>query len=102
MFTDTQEPVAMVPINDSNPVTDSVPALIKEIRNLSLLTDRQREKLDSYTSRERYPKSAAELAAGLVAEGIFTQYQSRQMLKGKLAGLAFGSYVILDSLGQGA
>ena len=92
----------MVPINDSNPATDAVTALIKEIRDLSLLTERQREKLDSYTSRERYPESAAELAAGLVAEGIFTQYQSRQMLKGKLAGLAFGSYVILDFLGKGS
>jgi eukaryotic-like serine/threonine-protein kinase len=102
MFTATQEPVAMVRINDSNPATDAVTALISEIRDLSLLTERQREKLDSYTSRERYPESAAELAAGLVAEGIFTQYQSRQMLKGKLAGLAFGSYVILDFLGKGS
>ena len=43
----------------------------------------------------------AELASRLVKDGILTEYQAKQVLKGKAQGLTFGSYVILEFLGKG-
>ncbi len=48
-----------------------------------------------------YPSEPAELAARLVKDGVLTEYQARQILKGKSQGLIFGSYVILEFLGKG-
>ena len=48
-----------------------------------------------------YPTEPAELASRLVKDGVLTEYQARQIRKGKSQGLIFGSYVILDFLGKG-
>ena len=47
------------------------------------------------------PSEPAELAARLVKDGVLTEYQAKQILKGKSQGLIFGSYVILEFLGKG-
>ena len=56
----------------------------------------------SECGRGEYPPEPAELASRLVKDGVLTEFQARQILKGKSQGLVFGRYVILDFLGKGA
>jgi serine/threonine-protein kinase len=66
------------------------------------LSDRQFEKLEANVAEGEYPPEPTELASRLVKDGVLTEYQARQVLKGKSQGLVFGRYVILDFLGKGA
>jgi eukaryotic-like serine/threonine-protein kinase len=100
-FTPTKELVAMMPLNGSPTTTDPSTGFLEEIRRSSILTERQLEKLQSSTAEGNYPPEPAEVASRLVKDGVLTQYQSRQILKGKLQSLVFGGYVILDFLGKG-
>ena len=47
------------------------------------------------------PDDSLALARELVDEGTLTEFQARRLLKGK-RGFAFGRYVLLDQIGQGA
>ncbi|HEV3144888.1 MAG TPA: serine/threonine-protein kinase, partial [Gemmataceae bacterium] len=44
----------------------------------------------------------AELAQHLVELGILTKFQAERVLQGKAQGLVLGSYVLVDSIGQGS
>ena len=48
-----------------------------------------------------YPSEPAELSSRLVKDEVLTEYQARQIQKGKAEGLNFGSYIILEFLGKG-
>src|SRR5208282_5362898 len=58
-------------------------------------------KLEASMAAGEYPREPAELAARLVKDGILTEFQARQFVKGKSDGLIFGGYVILEFLGKG-
>jgi serine/threonine-protein kinase len=47
------------------------------------------------------PKDAETLARGLVQANKLTKYQAQLVYQGKVKGLVFGEYVVLDKLGQG-
>ena len=91
----------MVPPNESNTTTDAISGFLQAIRSSCILSERQLEKLEANMAEGEYPSEPAELASRLVKDGILTEYQARQILKGKPQGLIFGSYVILDFLGKG-
>jgi len=48
------------------------------------------------------PYSAEALAAALVKAGTLTRYQAQCVYQGRIKGLVFGEYRVLDKLGQGA
>jgi eukaryotic-like serine/threonine-protein kinase len=91
----------MLPSNETNTTTDASPSFAEALRKSSILSERQLEKLDAILAEGEYPLEPAELAARLVKDGILTEYQARQVQKGKPQGLVFGSYIILDFLGKG-
>ena len=91
----------MVPPNESNTTTDAISGFLQAIRSSSILSERQFEKLEANMAEGEHPPEPAELASRLVKDGVLTEYQVRQVLKGKSQGLIFGSYVILDFLGKG-
>ncbi len=91
----------MVLPNESKTTMDSVSGLLEAIRSSSILSERQSEKLEANMAGGDYPGEAAELSSRLVADGILTEYQARQFVKGKSQGLILGSYVILEFLGKG-
>jgi serine/threonine-protein kinase len=96
-----KEFVAMEPANESNTRTVAIPDFLQAIRSSSLLSERQVEKLEANVAEGNYPPEPAELASRLVKDGVLTEFQARQLLKGKPQGLTFGGYVILDFLGKG-
>jgi eukaryotic-like serine/threonine-protein kinase len=59
-----------------------------------------RQVQDRFVSRPEADDSLA-LAHQLIAEGTITEFQARRLLRGK-RGFAFGRYVLLDHVGQGA
>jgi serine/threonine-protein kinase len=90
----------MVPANESN-TTGAISDLLQTVRGSSILSERQFEKLKAGAAQGRYPSEPSELAASLVKDGVLTEYQARQVLKGKAQALIFGRYVLLDFLGKG-
>ncbi|MGO9463205.1 MAG: serine/threonine protein kinase [Isosphaeraceae bacterium] len=91
----------MVPPNEPVTTTDAISRFLKTIRSSCILSERQFEKVEAtMAQRENHP-APAELASRLVKDGILTEFQARQLLKGKSESLIFGSYVILDFLGKG-
>jgi serine/threonine-protein kinase len=65
------------------------------------LSEQQLEKLEAKMAEGEYPSEPAELSSRLVKDRVLTEFQARQIQKGKSEGLNFGSYVILDFLGKG-
>jgi eukaryotic-like serine/threonine-protein kinase len=59
-----------------------------------------RQVRDRFVSRTSADDSLA-LAHQLIEEGTITRFQARRLLRGK-TGFAFGRYVLLDLIGQGA
>jgi serine/threonine-protein kinase len=91
----------MVPPNGSNTTTGATSDVVHAIRSSSILSERQLEKLEAKLAQGEYSPDSGALASSLVKEGLLTEYQARQILKGKSQGLVFGRYVILDFLGKG-
>ena len=91
----------MVPPNESNTTTDAISGFLQAIRSSSILSERQFEKLEANVAGGDYPSEPAELAARLIKDGVLTEFQARQIQKGKPHGLIFGSYIILEFLGKG-
>jgi serine/threonine-protein kinase len=91
----------MVPPNGSNTTAIATSDFLRAIRSLSILTERQCDKLEANVAVGEYSSDPAVLASSLVKEALLTEYQARQILKGKVQGLIFGRYVILDFLGKG-
>ncbi len=50
---------------------------------------------------DKRPKDAETLARDLVRANKLTKYQAQAVYQGKVKGLVFGEYVVLDKLGQG-
>ncbi len=91
----------MVPPNESNTTTDAISGFLQAIRSSSILSERQLEKLEANVAGGDYPSEPAQLAARLIKDGVLTEFQARQIQKGKPHGLIFGSYIILEFLGKG-
>jgi serine/threonine-protein kinase len=91
----------MEPLNESNTKTSAISGFLEAIRSSSILSQRQFEKLEASVAEGDYPTEPDKLASRLVKDGILTEYQARQVLKGKSQSLVFGRYVILDFLGKG-
>jgi serine/threonine-protein kinase len=91
----------MVPSNEPNMTTGAISEFVQAIRSSSTLSEQQCEKLEADVAAGKHPAEPAELAASLVKNGILTEYQARQIQKGRPEVLIFGSYVILDFLGKG-
>jgi eukaryotic-like serine/threonine-protein kinase len=91
----------MVQPIETNTTTDATSGFVDAIRSSNFLSERQLEKLDASMAKAETPTEPAELAARLVKDGVLTEYQAKQVLKGKAQGLTFGSYVILEFLGKG-
>ena len=88
----------MVPPHDASTTTDTISGFLQAVRSSSILSQRQLEKIEANLPEGDDP---AALASRLVKDGVLTEFQARQILKGKVAGLVFGSYVLLDFLGKG-
>ena len=91
----------MVPPNESTTTTDAISGFLQAIRSSRILSEQQFEKLAANIAKGGYPTEPDELSSRLVKDGVLTQFQARQIQKGKPEGLKFGSYVILDFLGKG-
>ncbi len=91
----------MVPPNESTTTTDAIAGFLQAIRSSRILSEQQFEKLAANIAKGGYPTELDELSSRLVKDGVLTQFQARQIQKGKPEGLKFGSYVILDFLGKG-
>jgi len=91
----------MVPRNESNTTTDAISAFVDAIRSSNILSERQLAKLEAILAEGEHSSKPGELASRLVKDGILTEYQAKQVLKGKAQGLTFGGYIILDFLGKG-
>jgi serine/threonine protein kinase len=91
----------MVPVDESNTTTGASSDFLQAIRNSRILSEPQLEKLEANMAAGQYPSEPDELAARLVKDGVLTEYQARQIQKGKSETLNFGNYVILDFLGKG-
>ncbi len=50
---------------------------------------------------EKRPKDGEALARALVQANRLTKYQAQAVYQGKIKGLVFGEYIVLDKLGQG-
>ena len=92
----------MEPSNESNTKTGTSSEFLQAIRSSAILSEKQFEKVEANVAEGNYPPEPAELASRLVKDGVLTDFQARQILKGKSQGLVFGRYVILDFLGKGA
>jgi serine/threonine-protein kinase len=91
----------MVPPNESITATDTISSFVQAIRSSNILSERQLEKLEASLAEEAHSTEPAKLASRLIKDGILTEYQAKQLLKGKGQGLTFGSYIILEFLGKG-
>jgi serine/threonine protein kinase len=91
----------MVPPDESTRTTDAIAGFLQAIRSSRILSEQQFEKLGANIALGGYPTEPDELSSRLVKDGVLTQFQARQIQKGKPEGLKFGSYVILDFLGKG-
>ncbi len=91
----------MVLPNESATTTDAISGFLQAIRSSRILSEQQLEKLEANMAQGAYPSEPAELASRLVQDQVLTEYQARQIQKGKSHGLNFGSYVILEFLGKG-
>ena len=88
--------------NDSGTKASALSGFLQAIRDSSILSGPQIEKLEAEAAEDGYVTEPSEFASRLVKEGVLTEFQARQILKGKAQGLVFGRYVILDVLGRGA
>ena len=62
------------------------------------------DELDSFQQdlpAEEQPADAQALAELLIRRNKLTEYQARQIQLGKVKGLVFGNYIVLDELGKG-
>jgi serine/threonine-protein kinase len=91
----------MEPQSESNTTTSAISGFLQALRSSSILTERQFEKLEANVAEGDYPPEPAEVASRLVKDGVLTEFQARQVLKGKPQSLVFGRYIILDFLGRG-
>jgi serine/threonine-protein kinase len=91
----------MVPTDESNTSAVPISSFLQAIGSLSVLSERQIHQIEEKVTVGEFPADAAELATRLVKEGLLTDYQSRQLVKGKGDSLVFGRYLILDYLGKG-
>ncbi len=91
----------MVPPNESNATADAISGFLQAIRGSSILSERHSAKLEAHLAQGENSAEPAERASRLVKDGVLTEYQARQILKGNAEGLLFGGYVILDFLGKG-
>ncbi|GIW81283.1 MAG: hypothetical protein KatS3mg105_3090 [Gemmatales bacterium] len=73
--------------------------LIKALRTTKLLTPQQLNEAVALQARFRDPRS---LSRELLRRGWLTVYQVNQIMQGKAESLVFGSYVLLERLGEGA
>jgi len=90
--------MAPSPSCDVVPIT-STASLMQEVRDLQLLEETQLHQLDRHVQRSC--PEARLLARHLLQRGWLTAYQVNQLLQGRGAGLLFGSYVLLERLGEG-
>src|ERR1043166_766033 len=60
-------------------------------------------RLDGYwaTMRDALPDRPQRLARKMVADGLLTNFQAEQLLKGKHKGFSLGNYVILERIARG-
>jgi eukaryotic-like serine/threonine-protein kinase len=91
----------MVQANEPKVTTDTISDFLQAIRDSSILSEQQVVKLEARVAGGEQAAEPAELSANLVKSGILTEYQARQIQKGRPQVLTFGSYVILDFLGKG-
>jgi serine/threonine-protein kinase len=91
----------MVAPNESKTTTITLSGFLDGIKSANILSERQRATLDAKLAEAGHPTDPDELAAVLVNEGVVTDYQAKQVLRGKPQSLTFGGYVILDFLGKG-
>ena len=88
--------------NDSITSSSAISGFIEAIRGAYILSERQIKRGGSEHGRRGVSLPAGRTGFDLVKDGLLTEYQSRQVLKGKSQSLVFGRYVILDFLGKGA
>src|SRR5262245_19895262 len=79
-------------------MTLTASALLDVLRHGGLLDRDQRKEAERLAASR---PSAQALAAALVGKGLLTQYQADELAAGRGAGLAVGSYVLLEKLGKG-
>ncbi len=91
----------MASANEPKMMTGTISDFLQAIRSSSILPEPQIEKLEASVAAGEPPTEPAELSANLVKDGILTEYQARQIHKGRPQALIVGSYVILDFLGKG-
>src|SRR4051794_6473209 len=88
--------------DDSGTKTAGLSGFVRAIRDSSILSGPQLEKLEADAAEDGQSAEPSDFASRLVKEGVLTEFQARQILKGKAQSLVFGRYVILDVLGRGA
>jgi serine/threonine protein kinase len=91
----------MPEVPNVGPTRPSAPEFLAAVERSGVLSESTcRDLLDRF-GRTAVLDDSLTLAYQLVKEGTLTEFQARWLLKGK-KGLAFGRYVLLDHIGQGA
>src|SRR5262245_39638408 len=92
----------MEPNNEPNTRTAASSGFLLAVRSSAILSEQQLQKLERNVVEGEYPPEPAELANRLIQDRLLTEFQARQLLKGRPQGLVIGRYVILDFLGMGS
>jgi eukaryotic-like serine/threonine-protein kinase len=74
---------------------------LEGLRSSSIVSEGELAKVKARITDGDYPSDPAEVAARLIKDGVLTEYQARQIVKGRGSTLGFGSYMILEFLGKG-
>jgi serine/threonine-protein kinase len=82
-------------------VAVSLEQLVQHLTQSGLLTAAEITSFQDSFPPEAKPKDGETLARALVRANKITKYQAQVVYQGKVKGLVFGEYVVIDKLGQG-
>jgi formylglycine-generating enzyme required for sulfatase activity len=82
-------------------VTVSLEQFVQHLTASGLMSATDLSSFQDSLSPEKRPKDAETLARDLVRANKLTKYQAQVVYQGKVKGLVFGDYRVLDKLGQG-
>jgi len=83
------------------PLAVSLEQFVQNLTASGLMSAAEVTSFQQSLSPDKRPKDAETLARQLVQASRLTRYQAQAVYQGKVKGLVFGEYRVLDKLGQG-
>ena len=90
--------------NDSHDTgsNDSASEFLDNLERSGILTESGLQEIRNHLTSVPESQDSSALAERLVEQGRLTEFQARRLLVGKVSGLVFGRYILLDRLGRGS